>query len=314
MRNVIIRRKGEIIPLGVQGETNATKVIYEIPDDLVGATPRVCVLRPGDAVAYEAQEVEIADGMITWTVNSTDTAKSGEGMLQIIFLTADADTRTMTWKTITAASIDAMPEPPDPYESLIERAGANADRAEAAAESVQESVEAAAQAAEKAEAAADEIKGITAEATTLPAGSSATVEYREGKLYFGIPEGSAGPQGETGPAGPTGPQGETGARGPQGETGPTGPQGETGPQGPQGETGARGPQGETGPTGPQGETGATGPVGPQGETGPQGPQGETGATGPQGPAGADYVLTQADKNEIATEVYGMFTNADNVGW
>jgi hypothetical protein len=290
MRSVIIRRKGEIIPLGVQGETNATKVIYEIPDDLVGATPRVCVLRPGDAVAYEAQEVEISDNKITWTVNSTDTAKSGEGMLQIIFLTADADTRTMTWKTITAASIDAMPEPPDPYESLIEITGANADRAEAAAESVQESVEVAAQAAERAEAAADEIKGITAEATTLPAGSGVTVEYREGKLYFGIPEGPAGPQGETGPTGATGPQGETGARGPQGETGPTGPQGETGATGPQG------PQGETGATGPKGDTGATGPQGPKGEQ------------------GDDYVLTQADKNEIATEVYGMFTNADTVGW
>lgn len=81
--------------------------------------------------------------------------------------------------------------------------------------------------------------------------------------------------------------------GPQGPRGATGPQGETGPQGPQGIQGETGPQGEKGDTG---ATGATGPQGPKGDTGATGPKGDTGATGP---AGADYVLTQADKQEIA---------------
>ena len=57
--------------------------------------------------------------------------------------------------------------------------------------------------------------------------------------------------------------------------------------------------GPQGPQGPQGETGATGP---------QGPKGDTGATGPQGPQGDDYVLTIADKAEIANTVYGMLNN------
>lgn len=39
-----------------------------------------------------------------------------------------------------------------------------------------------------------------------------------------------------------------------------------------------------------------GPQGPQGDTGAAGPKGDT---GPAGPAGADYVLTAADKQEIA---------------
>lgn len=85
------------------------------------------------------------------------------------------------------------------------------------------------------------ITNVSASATTLTPGSSATVgaSLTDDSLTFtfGIPAG---------------------------ETGATGPQGETGPQGPQGETGATGPQG------PQGETGATG------ATGPQGPQGEAG--------------------------------------
>lgn len=145
-------------------------------------------------------------------------------------------------------------------------------------------------------------------------------------------QGIQGERGETGATGPTGPQGPTGESGKDGAIGPQGPKGdkgdkgdtgETGPQGPVGETG---PQGEQGPAGPQGEkgekgdTGSVGPQGPQGEVGPQGPagkDGEKGADGAQGPKGdkgdkgdagsqgpagkdgKDYVLTSADKTEIA---------------
>lgn len=93
-----------------------------------------------------------------------------------------------------------------------------------------------------------------------------------------------------------------------------GPKGDTGPQGAPGKDGERGPQGESGkdgaagPQGPQGEPGTEGPQGPQGEQGPKGdtgPQGEQGPKGDPGPAGADgkdYVLTDADKTDIAAKV------------
>jgi hypothetical protein len=78
-----------------------------------------------------------------------------------------------------------------------------------------------------------------------------------------------------------GPQGIQGIQGPEGKQGPIGPIGETGPQGP---IGPQGIQGIQGPEGKQGIQGEIGPVGPQ---------------GPEGPAGKDYVLTDADKAEIA---------------
>ena len=78
--------------------------------------------------------------------------------------------------------------------------------------------------------------------------------------------------------------------GADGDMGPAGPQG---PKGEQGQTGPQGPQGEQGPIG---DTGATGPQGEQGVQGPQGPQGEQ---GPKGDTGDSYILTQADKAEIA---------------
>ena len=79
-----------------------------------------------------------------------------------------------------------------------------------------------------------------------------------------------------------------------------GSKGTTGATGAQGAAGATGPQGPQGPEGEKGDTGAIGPIGPQG------PKGDTGATGPQGPAGTDYVLTDADKSDIAALVYDIF--------
>ena len=70
----------------------------------------------------------------------------------------------------------------------------------------------------------------------------------------------------------------------------------TGPMGP---AGPQGPKGDKGDKGERGEKGATGAMGPQGSAGPKGDKGDTGATGPAGANGKDYVLTDADKQEIA---------------
>ena len=79
----------------------------------------------------------------------------------------------------------------------------------------------------------------------------------------------------------------------KGEKGDTGAKGDPGERGEQGIQGEKGDKGDTGATGPKGDTG------PQGATGPQGPQGATGAAGKDG---KDYVLTEADKAEIADMV------------
>lgn len=65
----------------------------------------------------------------------------------------------------------------------------------------------------------EELGDISATATTLEAGSSATASYNEGVFTFGIPRGANGAQGE---------RGETGAKGDKGDTGETGATGATG--------------------------------------------------------------------------------------
>ena len=75
--------------------------------------------------------------------------------------------------------------------------------------------------------------------------------------------------------------------------------GPAGPEGPAGKDGAPGKDGEPG------KDGATGPVGPQGPEGPAGKDGYTPVKGVDyfdgapGADGQDYVLTEADKKEIA---------------
>ena len=101
----------------------------------------------------------------------------------------------------------------------------------------------------------------------------------------------------TGPMGPAGPQGTKGDKGDRGEPGPRGLTGLTGATGPKGDKGDKG------------DKGATGAVGPQGPAGPKGDKGDTGATGPAGANGKDYVLTEADKQEIA----GMIEVPGGVG-
>lgn len=85
-------------------------------------------------------------------------------------------------------------------------------------------------------------------------------------------------------------------KGPKGETGERGIQGK---EGPKGDPGEKGDTGEQGPKGEPGEKGEKGDPGDPGEKGADGAQGEPGPKGDPGEPGADYVLTDADKQEIA---------------
>ena len=100
-----------------------------------------------------------------------------------------------------------------------------------------------------------------------------------------------------------------GPQGPQGIQGPIGPKGEPGKDGAQGPQGEQGPKGDTGPQGEPGPQGIQGEQGVQGETGPQGPQGEPGTPGKDG---QDYILTEADKQEIANLVLASIPSGDEV--
>ena len=94
-------------------------------------------------------------------------------------------------------------------------------------------------------------------------------------------------------------KGEKGDKGDKGDPGEKGDKGDTGETGARGEKGEKGDRGEKGEKGDKGDTGEQGIQGVQGVKGDKGDKGDDGAKGDKGDKGDSYVLTQADKEEIA---------------
>ena len=201
---------------------------------------------------------------------------------------------------------------------------------------------------------ADGSSWVVKEKCTLRGTDGTTPSIGEnGNWYLGTTDTGKPSRGATGATGAKGEKGDPGDKGAKGDKGDPGEKGEPGATGPKGDPGEKGATGATGPQGPKGDTGATGPQGPKGDTGatgPQGPKGDTGATGPQGPKGTDgitphigangnwyleatdtgkpsrgatgakgdpgtdYVLTAADKSEIAALVLAEIPNGDEVAY
>lgn len=154
--------------------------------------------------------------------------------------------------------------------------------------------------------------------------AASLIEAKNNGEFNGAP-GEKGEKGDTGATGAQGPQGE------KGDTGATGPQGEAGPQGAKGDTGPQGPAGEDGKAATitvgsvtTAQPGTSAAVSNSGTPNaavldfviPQGEKGDTGATGAQGPQGEKgdaYLLTDSDRQEIASLVKIPTANENSIG-
>ena len=123
-----------------------------------------------------------------------------------------------------------------------------------------------------------------------------------GNWYLGATDTGEPSRGATGAKGDPG---EPGAKGDPGEPGATGPKGDPGEKGDKGDTGAAGTDGITPSIGTNGNwyIGST-------DTGKP----SRGATGAKGDPGDNYVLTSADKSEIAALVLAEIPNGDEVAY
>ena len=150
---------------------------------------------------------------------------------------------------------------------------------------------------------------VTAE-TGEAAAATATVGDTAVQLHFVLPKGDKGDKGE---------KGDTGAKGDKGDTGAaftydmfTAAQLEAlkvkGDPGADGAPGAKGDKGEPGAKGDKGDKGDTGAPGADGAPGAKGDKGDT------GDPGSDYVLTDADKSEIAALVLAQIPDGDEVAY
>lgn len=161
MREIFIKSKVGLLPIGRRGENLATRVIYPgVPEE--GQAVTVFIKRNGDTVAYPASNVEITDTEVIWTVTSVDTGKQGRGQVQYRYSNATTDEviKTDIYAFMVGRAIDAEVGPvPDPYESIADRVADLAEEAQASAEQAETDALTAQESARVAQEARDDVLG-----------------------------------------------------------------------------------------------------------------------------------------------------------
>ena len=117
------------IPLGVQGENRATQVEFdtrpwfrEYPYGTVSAVAR----RDGDPAPYPLS-LDVADGTAVWQVSDTDTAKAGEGAVELTVTSGGARVRSLTFKTLVTATLTDSPVDDDAWYGWLDKAMVKVD-------------------------------------------------------------------------------------------------------------------------------------------------------------------------------------------
>lgn len=172
------------VPLGWQNENKVKEVYFDASKwvaEYGAGILTLAIQRNGDTQPYPKA---LTDD--TWTIEAVDVEKKGIGEFQVTFTVGEQVKESAVYKFFVERSLDSTGDMPDPYISYFEQIIEVGAQAEADAD--------------RAEAAADSIKNLTAEAETLPAGSSASASYdsETGVMTFGIPQGEQGERGQDG--------------------------------------------------------------------------------------------------------------------
>ena len=334
MVDITTTGKNGVLNLGVQGENNARRVVFDTSNfsSSYGDGTAQVLYKPQGLNAYKVDITE-DNGTAYWILKNTDTANDGYGELEFQWVNDKGAllAKPVRYRTFIKKSVeyDESGRPPEHYVSWI-------DTLEKLAEKI-----------EKGSAGGSGGSGgtIAATAEQKDNGALITITDANGTSTVFISNGADGAKGDPGAKGDKGDPGtdgvspsakveqtETGAvitvsdasgtttatitNGAKGETGAQGPQGIKGDPGAKGDTGAKGDKGDPGTDGvspsakvEQTETGAVITVsdtsgtttatitnGAKGETGAQGPQGIKGDPGAKGDTGA-----KGDKGDPGTD-------------
>lgn len=125
MRVIQVDCAAHPIPLqiGLQGENGVTQVEFDVAafaTEFGAGQPQLVVQRCSDVSPYPV-ELTVDGTKATWTVTSTDTAKSGHGRAQILYYVGTKVKKTVIYTTYTAQSVKQGTVPPDPYETYLEQ-------------------------------------------------------------------------------------------------------------------------------------------------------------------------------------------------
>ena len=174
----------QYLSVGYVGETGARPVAFDFSAwaaEYGAGVLQLLFQRFGDAEPYPVV-LDIDGETATWTPDATDTAAQGQGQAQLVYTVGGVIVKNAIFRVLIAPSLGAAGDPPEPYESWLERltelaaetqqnaldAAESAEAAETSAGAAAGSAGAAAQSALDAEAAK-----TGAEAAETAAGQSA---------------------------------------------------------------------------------------------------------------------------------------------
>jgi len=244
MSNLVINANSiydRVIRIGRQTENLVSSITFNVQMWIEEYGQGECVLnvkRAGDGNAYLVP-MTIADGMTTWTITDTDTARKGRGEIQLKYTTGDKVKTSHIFTISCGESLVGEGEPPSGHEDWLVELNRMTAQVEAAKTSADASAQAAQTAAEKAQTASETTPTVTVE--QMPTGAKITITDSAGTVTTATlsngKDGQNGTDGKDGKDGADGKDGSPGAQGPKGDKGDTGA---TGPQGPKGDTGPAG--------------------------------------------------------------------------
>jgi len=168
---------GRLIRIGYEGENIVTQIDFNLQmwiDEYGLGGAVLLVLRHGDAEAYPVPLV-IEDGIASWSITQTDTAKVGRGAIQLKYVVGEKIKKSPIFDVSCLNALDDSDTVPDPYDSwlatLTDLSALTTANAQAAAQS-ESNAQASAESAEQSASAASESASASAESAQLASESA----------------------------------------------------------------------------------------------------------------------------------------------
>lgn len=123
MRTINVETNTEKIFIGRVGENEATEIVFKISKwhaQFGDGTFSLLHQRSRDAAPYPC-EIEQTGDEVKWVIRSADTAMQGSGKCELIYAADNAVVKSAIYKTIVDESISGGADPPEPWESWVDR-------------------------------------------------------------------------------------------------------------------------------------------------------------------------------------------------
>lgn len=185
-----VKRLGTtIVQLGRRGENLANAIGIDVQawlDAWPDAEISVIVLRPGESTGYPAENVSIADGVLSWVVTNVETAFAGVGSFEVRATSGDVLKKSVVtaFEVCKCISCDIeTDEPPEPAKPWFDQTKEAATAAEESAAEAKAAQTAATTHATNAEASAEEAARAAAGVKAIVAGNEAYTKGESDNLF-----------------------------------------------------------------------------------------------------------------------------------